>query len=213
MVPAWFAAKLTLPGAHSSAGERPLHTREVAGSNPAVPTIERPWKRGLSLPQGTPGPGFGEHDGERRAFAFGRTVAHVGLVEKGAKALRSDSATSSNPGRVGRVLIAGRSPALRGRKTRDSESLSLGPEGLAGPGEAPTEPSPRDKATSGPLHLPLRDGQTSSFALAGSLAPLRAERGRPGTLDVTIPRAPSNEQAQREIALYLKAWQAMVAGR
>ena len=38
MVPAWLAAKLTLPGAHSSAGERPLHTREVPGSIPGAPT-------------------------------------------------------------------------------------------------------------------------------------------------------------------------------
>jgi hypothetical protein len=34
--------------AHSSAGERPLHTREVPGSIPGAPTMERPWKRGLS---------------------------------------------------------------------------------------------------------------------------------------------------------------------
>src|SRR6266550_9432610 len=42
MVPARFAAKLTLPGAHSSAGERPLHTREVGGSIPPVPTTKGP---------------------------------------------------------------------------------------------------------------------------------------------------------------------------
>jgi hypothetical protein len=42
MVPAWFAAKLTLPGAHSSAGERPLHTREVPGSIPGAPTKKGP---------------------------------------------------------------------------------------------------------------------------------------------------------------------------
>jgi hypothetical protein len=40
-------------------------------------------------------------------------------------------------------------------------------------------------------------------------AECRVRKVGPGTLDVTIPRAPSNEQAQREIALYLKAWQAM----
>ena len=34
----------------------------------------------------------------------------------------------------------------------------------------------------------------------------------PATLDVTLPRAPSEEQAQREVALYLKAWQAMNPG-
>jgi hypothetical protein len=32
------------------------------------------------------------------------------------------------------------------------------------------------------------------------------------TLDVTIESAPSAEQAQREIAIYLKAWQAVNAG-
>lgn len=32
------------------------------------------------------------------------------------------------------------------------------------------------------------------------------------TLDVTIESAPSTEQAQREIAIYLKAWQAMNPG-
>jgi hypothetical protein len=41
MVPAWLAAKLTLPGAHSSAGERPLHTREVPGSIPGAPIASR----------------------------------------------------------------------------------------------------------------------------------------------------------------------------
>jgi hypothetical protein len=29
------------------------------------------------------------------------------------------------------------------------------------------------------------------------------------TLDVTMPRAPSAEQAEREVALYLSTWQAM----
>ena len=29
------------------------------------------------------------------------------------------------------------------------------------------------------------------------------------TLDVSMPRAPSDAQAQREIAIYIKAWQAM----
>jgi len=32
------------------------------------------------------------------------------------------------------------------------------------------------------------------------------------TLDVTMPRAPSVEQAQREIDIYLKTWQAMHPG-
>jgi hypothetical protein len=32
------------------------------------------------------------------------------------------------------------------------------------------------------------------------------------TLDVTMPRAPSAEQAQREIDIYLKTWQAMHPG-
>jgi hypothetical protein len=49
MVPAWFAAKLTLPGAHSSAGERPLHTREVSGSIPGAPTYEIAARRRFSF--------------------------------------------------------------------------------------------------------------------------------------------------------------------
>jgi hypothetical protein len=32
------------------------------------------------------------------------------------------------------------------------------------------------------------------------------------TLDVSMPRAPSKEQAEREIAIYLKTWQAMNPG-
>src|SRR5688500_16838600 len=38
MVPAVFAATLTRLRAHSSAGERPLHTREVPGSIPGATT-------------------------------------------------------------------------------------------------------------------------------------------------------------------------------
>jgi hypothetical protein len=33
-----------------------------------------------------------------------------------------------------------------------------------------------------------------------------------GTLDVTMPRAPSSEQAEREVAIYLRTWQAMHPG-
>jgi hypothetical protein len=32
------------------------------------------------------------------------------------------------------------------------------------------------------------------------------------TFDVSIPRAPSDDQAVREIAIYVKAWQAMHPG-
>jgi hypothetical protein len=31
-------------------------------------------------------------------------------------------------------------------------------------------------------------------------------------LDVTVPRAPSDEQAQREVAIYIQAWRAMNPG-
>jgi hypothetical protein len=31
----------------------------------------------------------------------------------------------------------------------------------------------------------------------------------PGTLDVVMPRAPSPDQAEREVRIYLQAWQAM----
>jgi hypothetical protein len=65
MVPAWFAAKLTLPGAHSSAGERPLHTREVPGSIPGAPIRKALENRSFRVKPST-GTGLGEHDGERR---------------------------------------------------------------------------------------------------------------------------------------------------
>lgn len=52
-------------------------------------------------------------------------------------------------------------------------------------------------------------GDLQSFLEA---AECRVRKVGPGTLDVTMPRAPSSEQARREIALYLKTWQAMNAG-
>jgi hypothetical protein len=45
MVPVRFAATLRRLGAHSSAGERPLHTREVPGSIPGAPTSKTPANR------------------------------------------------------------------------------------------------------------------------------------------------------------------------
>lgn len=39
-----------------------------------------------------------------------------------------------------------------------------------------------------------------------------AEQSGEDTLDVSIPRAPSDEQARREVAIYLQAWQAMNLG-
>jgi hypothetical protein len=39
-----------------------------------------------------------------------------------------------------------------------------------------------------------------------------AEHSGEDTLDVSIPRAPSDEQARREVAIYLQAWQAMNLG-
>jgi MOSC domain-containing protein YiiM len=43
-------------------------------------------------------------------------------------------------------------------------------------------------------------------------AECRVRRVGNGTLDVTIPHAPSAEQAEREVAIYLKTWQAMNPG-
>jgi len=43
-------------------------------------------------------------------------------------------------------------------------------------------------------------------------AECRVRKVGPGTLDVTVPRSPNNEQTQREIGLYLQAWQAMNPG-
>jgi hypothetical protein len=45
MVPGRFAATLRRLGAHSSAGERPLHTREVPGSIPGAPITARVARR------------------------------------------------------------------------------------------------------------------------------------------------------------------------
>jgi hypothetical protein len=39
-----------------------------------------------------------------------------------------------------------------------------------------------------------------------------AERSGENTLDVSIPRAPSDEQARREVAIYIQAWCAMNPG-
>jgi hypothetical protein len=38
------------------------------------------------------------------------------------------------------------------------------------------------------------------------------EQSDDDALDVSIPRAPSDEQARREVAIYLQAWQAMNLG-
>jgi hypothetical protein len=43
-------------------------------------------------------------------------------------------------------------------------------------------------------------------------AECRVRKVGEATLDVTMPRAPSAEQAQREIDIYLKTWQAMHPG-
>jgi hypothetical protein len=43
-------------------------------------------------------------------------------------------------------------------------------------------------------------------------AECRIRRVGPVTIDVAMPRAPSPEQASREIAIYLKTWQAMNRG-
>jgi hypothetical protein len=52
-------------------------------------------------------------------------------------------------------------------------------------------------------------GDLQSFLEA---AECRVRKVGPGTLDVTVSRAPSPEQAAREIGLYLKTWQAMNPG-
>jgi hypothetical protein len=39
-----------------------------------------------------------------------------------------------------------------------------------------------------------------------------AERAGADALDVAVPWAPSDEQARREVDIYLKAWQAMNPG-
>ena len=39
-----------------------------------------------------------------------------------------------------------------------------------------------------------------------------AEQSGDDTLEVSIPRAPSDEQARREVDIYMKAWRAMNLG-
>ena len=39
-----------------------------------------------------------------------------------------------------------------------------------------------------------------------------AEQSDENSLDIYVPHAPSDEQARREVAIYLKTWQAMNAG-
>jgi hypothetical protein len=39
-----------------------------------------------------------------------------------------------------------------------------------------------------------------------------AEQADEDALDVAVPRAPSDDQARREVDIYLKAWQAMKLG-
>jgi hypothetical protein len=57
--------------------------------------------------------------------------------------------------------------------------------------------------------------RVSDPALLGNLqrylraAECVAEQSGKDTLDVSIPRAPSDEQARREVAIYLQTWQAM----
>jgi hypothetical protein len=43
-------------------------------------------------------------------------------------------------------------------------------------------------------------------------AECRVRKVGPGTLDVVMRRAPSTAQAEREVAIYLKTWQAMHPG-
>jgi hypothetical protein len=60
--------------------------------------------------------------------------------------------------------------------------------------------------------------RVSDSALLGELqrylraADCVAEQADEDALDVSIPRAPSEDQARREVDIYLKAWQAMNAG-
>ena len=60
--------------------------------------------------------------------------------------------------------------------------------------------------------------RVSDPALVGDLQRyLRAaecvvEQSEDDALDIYVPHAPSDEQARREVAIYLKAWQAMNPG-
>jgi hypothetical protein len=60
--------------------------------------------------------------------------------------------------------------------------------------------------------------RVSDPALLGDLqrylraAQCMVEQSGEDTLDVSIPRAPSDEQARREVAIYLQAWQAVNLG-
>ena len=43
-------------------------------------------------------------------------------------------------------------------------------------------------------------------------ADCRVRKVGKATLDVTVPRAPSDDQAEREVGVYLQTWQAMHPG-
>jgi hypothetical protein len=63
----------------------------------------------------------------------------------------------------------------------------------------------------------MRVRLTDQALLPDLLAYLRstecvAEQAGPDELNVLVPRAPSDEQARREVDIYLRAWQAMHPG-
>jgi hypothetical protein len=76
----------------------------------------------------------------------------------------------------------------------------------------------RDAAITGAGVLAAMRVRISDSVLLGDLtdfleaAECRVRKVGEATLDVTMPRAPSAEQAQREIDIYLKTWQAMHPG-
>jgi hypothetical protein len=76
----------------------------------------------------------------------------------------------------------------------------------------------RDVAITAPGVLAAMRVRISDAVLMGDLtdfleaAECRVRKVGEATLDVTMPRAPSADQAQREIDIYLKTWQAMHPG-
>ncbi len=71
------------PWAHSSAGERPLHTREVAGSIPAAPTWKVPGNRPFLL--GTNGLS-GKYSATCNHSATVSPLGHTGCMERAERA-------------------------------------------------------------------------------------------------------------------------------
>jgi hypothetical protein len=99
-------ARLAEARAHSSAGERPLHTREVPGSIPGVPITQNSWKQDLFFSPLSPR----EARSQPRWKDFGKP-RRCARVERGDLCRLERDPRPSNP------RVAGSNPARRNRES------------------------------------------------------------------------------------------------